>query len=349
MPKPRRESTARADPRPAFNRPPGARASLAVDDGPRTPKRVPKERAKQSPAPSPEKKYGGNGGKRKVSTPVKPSPARDRVKYNSGTSSGTSSNVLSLDSLTKLNAYNEKRVFEEKAAEKKRNKKQYKELRGAPPAAQQRRKKKKNRDVSGAILEEGRWDEKRAQPRRRGGRGSVKEYVSKRHSEGGSNRTCWIILGIIALLLVIFIPVGVVLSKKKSTTSSATTTDTNSNPTNTCDGSDVPASAKGTYTDVTTWLDTTDFNCTYTSETVGGLSVMGLSSAWDDSPQANENVPAISDTWQYGQMPIRGVNLGGWLMLEYNIDPPFFNDNAPDDLFRTIWVRPSRVGKTTNP
>src|SRR5271154_1165345 len=136
MPKPRRESTARADTRPAFNRPPGARA---LDDRPRVPKRPPNEKAKQPPTP-PDKKYGGSGGKRKTSAPVKPSPARDRVKY-SGSLSGSSGHVLSFDSLTKLNTYNERVAYEEKAAERKKKEKQYKNLRGAPPAAQQRRKK----------------------------------------------------------------------------------------------------------------------------------------------------------------------------------------------------------------
>ena len=36
----------------------------------------------------------------------------------------------------------------------------------------------------------------------------------------------------------------------------------------------IPASAKGTVLDSTTWLDKTDFNLTYTNATVGGLSVM---------------------------------------------------------------------------
>jgi glucan 1,3-beta-glucosidase len=36
----------------------------------------------------------------------------------------------------------------------------------------------------------------------------------------------------------------------------------------------VPPSAKGTVLDPSTWLDTTDFNLTYTNATVGGLSVM---------------------------------------------------------------------------
>ena len=72
-------------------------------------------------------------------------------------------------------------------------------------------------------------------------------------------------------------------------------------------------------------MDTADFNCTYTEETVGGLSVMGLYSEWDDSKQANDNVPALNKKWDYGKMPIRGVNVGGWFSLEPFITPSMFN------------------------
>jgi len=171
----------------------------------------------------------------------------------------------------------------------------------------------------------------------------VRDYLHKRSSRDGSNRTCWVIIGVIALLCAIFIPVGVVVGNKKSSSSSATTNDTNSNPSNDCAASSVPASAKGTYTDISTWLDTTDFNCTYTNDTVGGLSVMGLYSSWDDSAQANGNVPALSDTWNYGEMPIRGVNLGGWLDLEPFITPSLFNYPAVDNIVDE-WTLTEKLG-----
>jgi glucan 1,3-beta-glucosidase len=53
--------------------------------------------------------------------------------------------------------------------------------------------------------------------------------------------------------------------------------------------------------------------------------VVGLSSSWDDSAQANPNVPALNKPWNsYGSRPIRGVNLGGWLSLEPFITPSLF-------------------------
>jgi len=360
MPKPRRESTARADTRPAFNRPPGARAAApapAPEDGPRTSKRVPKEKAKQSPVPSPEKKHRSAGDRRKSSSPVKSSPARDRAKYSSGTSTHSTSQLLTADSLAKLNTYNQHASVREKYDERpKKQKKQYKNLKGADVG--HRRRRKKNRNVSGAILEEGRVNEKYRRNRRKGGGGGYeKEYVSQRNVGQRKSRRKWWLLGLVVLLLAILIPVIVVVSKKKkssssSSSSSATTADNGSDPTNNCKSSSVPASAKGTYLDVSTWLDTTDFNCTYTDETVGGLSVMGLYSSWDDSTQANSNVPPLNQNWTYGQRPIRGVNLGGWLDLEPFITPSLFNypasANVVDEwtLCQTLGSSAARVLET---
>ncbi|KAG9793194.1 putative glucan 1,3-beta-glucosidase D [Exophiala dermatitidis] len=394
MSKPRRESTARADTRPAFNRPPGARAAPApapapVQDDPdlRTPKRVPKEKAKSSPAPdsTPDRKARRSSGRRRSASRADRQyesdrdvnrrdrerrrdrnrdrardqerqrntdreRERDRAKYSSGTSTNSTSQLLSSGALAKLNAHNEKVEFQEKYEQQKRKKKQYKELKAAEVS--HRRKQKKNRNVSGAILEEGRAREKhhkRGNGRGRGGGGGGGIFDEKDDDyddynygdrqrtaahNGRSRKKLWWTLIIIAVLLAIFIPVGVVVSNnnsKKSSSSSSSTSSTSSSsssssdPKNDCDSSSVPESAKGTYTDISTWLDTTDFNCTYTNETVGGLSVMGLHSSWDDNVRANDNVPPLNKEWEYGKVPIRGVNLGGWLSLEPFITPSLFN------------------------
>jgi glucan 1,3-beta-glucosidase len=370
----KRESAARADTRPAFNRPPGARTTSAwaqadsynnsEDESYSPPKRGSKEKAKSSPAPSPGRPKAG-GAKRKTSAAVKPSPAR--AKHTSATSTGSASQALSVDSLAQLNQHNAKIKAKEQKEVKKSKEKQYGKLKEKPSATAQVKRKKRNRNVSGAILEEGRYDEKHGN---RGGGGGHKGEVRRRRDGGGiSKRTCWWIVGIIGLLLVIFIPVGIVLSNKKSSNSpnSETATNTNSDPansdpansnptntnsnpasstpTNNCKGSDTPASAKGTYTDITTWMDTTDFNCTYTSETVGGLSVMGLYTDYDDSTQANENTPKLNEAWSYGSTPIRGVNLGGWLDLEPFITPSLFSyptsDNVVDE-----WTLCEKLGSS---
>jgi glucan 1,3-beta-glucosidase len=131
--------------------------------------------------------------------------------------------------------------------------------------------------------------------------------------------------GVIVLLLAIIIPVAVVLSNKNSSSTSSDGSGSSSNSSE-ASSSNVPTTAKGTYLDPATWADTTDFNTTYTNDTVGGLPVMGLFSSWDDSAQANSNVPPLNAAWgSYATTPARGVNLGGWLSLEPFITPSLFN------------------------
>ncbi|EXJ95184.1 glucan 1,3-beta-glucosidase [Capronia coronata CBS 617.96] len=374
MSKPRRDSTARADTRPAFNRPPGARPAAPAppahvddntdDEHPRTtPKRRTKEKAKSSPVPSPEKKprrasgrhrstsggAGAGGGNRdyrytsrRETTRIEAErePKRDRAKYSSGTSTNSTSQLLSSDALAKLNAYNEKAEFQEKYDQRKRRQKQYKELKAVEVSQQKQRKKQKqkqkNRNVSGAILEEGRAH-KHTRHKPGGGGGGGGRYENEEFYEGHGRRSrkkLWWALLAVAVLLAILIPVGVVVSNNSkkssggsssSSSSNSASSSTSSDPKNDCDSSSVPESAEGTYTDISTWLDTTDFNCTYTNETVGGLSVMGLHSSWDDSAKANDNVPALNENWEYGKVPIRGVNIGGWLSLEPFITPSLFS------------------------
>ena len=87
---------------------------------------------------------------------------------------------------------------------------------------------------------------------------------------------------------------------------------------------DIPNDAKNTFLDPTSWLDNSDFNCTFTDETIGELPVVGLFSEWDDSAQANPNVPPLDQKWDYTKRPARGVNLGGWFSLEPFITPSLF-------------------------
>ncbi|KAA8917611.1 hypothetical protein TRICI_000212 [Trichomonascus ciferrii] len=86
----------------------------------------------------------------------------------------------------------------------------------------------------------------------------------------------------------------------------------------------VPSYAKNTELDPDTWMDKTGFNLTFTNETVGGLSIMGLNSSWDDSKRPNKYVPPLNEPFGYGKRAMRGVNLGGWLVLEPFITPSYF-------------------------
>ena len=95
-----------------------------------------------------------------------------------------------------------------------------------------------------------------------------------------------------------------------------------------------------------TWYDTVDFNVTYTDETVGGLSVMGLNSTWDDTTRANENVPPLNEKFPYGSKPIRGVNLGGWLSIEPWITPSLFNAYSSTDNVVDEWTLSQKLGSS---
>ena len=172
--------------------------------------------------------------------------------------------------------------------------------------------------------------------RRRDGGSSDLDYEE---SERRRKRKRNIIIGVVifVMVLIIAIAVGVTVSKKSSSSDgdggapvASSTKPANSNLAGMSE-SDIPQSAQGTNLDPFTWYDTTDFNVTYTTTTVGGLSVMGLNSSWDDKTRANDQVPVLTDAWDYGKMKIHGVNLGGWLSIEPWITPSLFSDFTSSD------------------
>ncbi|KAF2151896.1 glycoside hydrolase family 5 protein [Myriangium duriaei CBS 260.36] len=204
-------------------------------------------------------------------------------------------------------------------------------------------REKKGRVVSGQKLERGRdsvYDEKSQATSkwwqlkmRGGGTSSDGSYINSEElaqRKKKRRRNILILLGLIVLILVIAIPVGIAVSKNSGKSSSNSgATDSNGKPSNSnldgIDQSSIPASAKGTWLDPFSWYDTNDFNVTFTDVMVGGLPIMGLNSTWDDSTRANSNVPPLNEAWKYGTMPVRGINVGGWLVLEPVITPSFFN------------------------
>ncbi|KAI4126805.1 MAG: hypothetical protein LQ338_003564 [Usnochroma carphineum] len=284
---------------------------------------------------------------------------RRRNEPTSHTSSERSSNPLNFESLAKLDAYNEStsrktQEHEQLLAPKDKDRAHERPLkekvasgRVLKDKSRHRRKseygREKRRVVSGPLAEEGRV-------RKRGG------YIAEESGKKRFGRKCWIAVLIIVLILVILIPVGIYASKKHGGGGgSGGSSDDGADPTNDnlngVNENDIPAAAKNTYLDPFTWYDSTDFNVTYTNETVGGLPVMGLNSNWDDSKQANENVPPLDKTWIYGTLPIRGVNLGGWLSLEPFITPSFFQSYKPnqgiiDEYTLTRELGPQKAAKT---
>ncbi|KAL8765735.1 MAG: hypothetical protein Q9209_007300 [Squamulea sp. 1 TL-2023] len=284
---------------------------------------------------------------------------RRRQDPTSYTSSERSSNPLSLDSLAKLDAYNEKqsqRPHERKGLLAPKEKDQVHRRRPKEKVASGRvlkdktrhrrnteHQREKRRVISGPLAEEGKV-------RKRGG------YVAEENGKKRFGRKFWLFLVSAVLLLVILIPVGIYASKRNGgSQGSGGSSDNGPDPANEnlkgVNKNDIPATAKNTYLDPFTWYDTTDFNVTYTDATVGGLSVMGLDSAWDDATQANENVPPLDKKWVYGTMPIRGVNLGGWLSVEPFITPSLFQSYKPnqgiiDEYTLTKELGPQKAAKT---
>lgn len=165
-------------------------------------------------------------------------------------------------------------------------------------------------------------------------------------------RNIWIGVAVLIILLAIIIPVAVVVSKKSGSDSKDDTKDStsksSSKPANSnldsISEADIPQAAQGTLLDPFTWYDTLDFNVTYTAATVGGLSVMGLNSTWDDSKRANDNVPPLNEAFQYGTMPVRGVNVGGWLSIEPFITPSFFDSFTTSDGVIDEWTLTQKLG-----
>ncbi|KAI9759062.1 MAG: hypothetical protein M1835_000472 [Candelina submexicana] len=234
-------------------------------------------------------------------------------RQSAASSSQTSSQVLSVDSLAKLDAQNAKGGFNEKVTPKHKGK-----VVTGRVVKDRRHVRRKRRVVSGAVMEEGKV-----------GKGGPRRRDSKRRY----GPRFWIAVGVIILLLVILIPVGVLVVGKHNNSSSSGSGSSGGSkgsapPSNSnlagISQADIPTAAKGTILDPFVWYDTTDFNVTYTDTKVGGLPVMGLNTSFDDTKRANENTPPLNQPWQYGTMPIRGMNVGGWLNLEPFITPSMF-------------------------
>lgn len=91
----------------------------------------------------------------------------------------------------------------------------------------------------------------------------------------------------------------------------------------------------GTIFDIRTWLDLKDFNLTFTKDTVRGLPIMGINSSWDDTPSATEFVPPLNDAWDYGERPVRGVNIAGWLCTDPSITKSLYGASTSEEELTT--------------
>ncbi|KAI9310981.1 glycoside hydrolase superfamily [Dichotomocladium elegans] len=64
----------------------------------------------------------------------------------------------------------------------------------------------------------------------------------------------------------------------------------------------------------------------------------------NDSARANKYVPPLNEPFPYGQIPIRGINLGGWLVIEPFITPSFFDQFSAVDGVVDEWTLCAKLG-----
>lgn len=215
-----------------------------------------------------------------------------------------------------------------------------------------RTEQKKRRVISGPLAEEGGIDDEEYQymMEKRGGGGGPPTVYSE---DQLAKRKKWkrIIIGVASVLIIlaIIIPVAVMMSNKSSNDqgSSSSAAGASQSKTSNLDGHDrnsVPEADRGGILDPWSWYDTEDFNITYTNQLVGGLPVIGLNSTWNDDVKANPSVPSLTDSFKYGKMPVRGVNVGGWLNLEPFISPSFFENWGSRDGVVDEWTLLTKLG-----
>ncbi|KAK7420296.1 hypothetical protein QQZ08_010496 [Neonectria magnoliae] len=236
-----------------------------------------------------------------------------------------SSKTLSAGALAELERANAR---EKKRAEraKRPSRDEYRDR--EPERPRKHRKPAKRRVVSGAVMEEGRASGLRGGINRWSDDSLDKDFYEKQRPKK-SKKKLWILLGCSAVLVIIIVIVAVVVSNKNKGKDSDDSNSSDSGSSSDLDGvdrKDIPDKWKNSYLDPWTWASTTDFNVTFTDKMVGDLPIMGLNTEWDDSAQANENVPALNKAWgSYADKPARGVCLGGWLSLEPFITPSLFS------------------------
>jgi aryl-phospho-beta-D-glucosidase BglC (GH1 family) len=67
--------------------------------------------------------------------------------------------------------------------------------------------------------------------------------------------------------------------------------------------------------------------------------------SFDDNNSPNDMVPSLDQGFPYGSMPIRGVNLGGWLVLEPFLSHSLFSKYPSSDNVIDEWTLLKKLGK----
>ncbi|KAH7107767.1 glycoside hydrolase [Auriculariales sp. MPI-PUGE-AT-0066] len=157
---------------------------------------------------------------------------------------------------------------------------------------------------------------------------------------GGGKSKRKLIIGILIAVLVIAIAgvcVYIFIIKPKSDDSKSTGTGKNS-------------SSSSNYNFALTGADGSkvlkDDNTTFVySNKLGGKWVYDPNNPYDDSAQAQSYTPALSKAWNWSDR-IRGVNIGGWLVLEPFISPAMFEiyPNTSDEYHLSLAMKNDNNG-----
>jgi glucan 1,3-beta-glucosidase len=188
---------------------------------------------------------------------------------------------------------------------------------------QHRTEQKKRRVISGPLAEEGGVEDDEYQymmEKRGGGGGPPTVYSEEQLAKRKKWKRIAMVVVAILLLLAIIIPVAVMLSNKSSKNSSSSSGN----------------AAAGAQPN-TSNLDGKDRNSV-------PQPIIGLNDTWNDDVQANPKVPNLQDKFEYGKMPIRGVNVGGWLNIEPFITPSFFENYGSKDGIVDEWTLMNKLG-----
>ncbi|CAE6452954.1 unnamed protein product [Rhizoctonia solani] len=142
----------------------------------------------------------------------------------------------------------------------------------------------------------------------------------------------WAAVGLAALAVIVVavvVPVYFKVIKKDSTTSaSASTGPVTSEPAAPTPTANPTPSVLTTGGDGSTVTKDDGTTFTYTNK-FGGYWVYDPSNPFNNSARAQSWSPALNEPFQYGVDQIRGVNLGGWLVLEPFISPALYEPYQP--------------------
>lgn len=134
---------------------------------------------------------------------------------------------------------------------------------------------------------------------------------------------CIIFAAIVVLILVIAIPAGVVSKKKNQGHQSQDNAASTGTQTKTASGSKPTTAVDITGGDGSTIKAEDGTTFTYNNK-FGGTWVSDRDAPFNNNAQANSWTPPLNQTWTFGKDRIRGVNLGGWFVLEPFISPALY-------------------------